>query len=314
MEWYRRWTDRRSSAQLYQAGFWGTVVFDALCDISAERDFGGVISEVYCEASFLVRQINLQLFDCGAGDGVDTREDIVKVALLKLLKVGLIRRDEDNLIIDGWERRQPRLPKKSTERVRKHRESLKKKTETEMKHHETRFTPFQNVSETRETDKEKEKEKEKEKKKHTSKAEHETFKTLWNSRADLAFARLSVLTEARAKAIERFLKAHNLEEFEAGIEKANKSSFLKGQGNTGFKASFDWILKSDNFVKLIEGNYDDRLSALAKKPSVVLTQEQIKKQYEPVDTKTYSPALKHQFGLPLTDEEKEILRQMGIAL
>ena len=152
--------------------------------------------------------------------------------------------------------------------------------------------------------------------KHTSKAEIEIFKTIWNSKADSTFARLSVLTEARVKAIERFLKAHKLEDFEAGIEKANKSSFLKGQGNTGFKASFDWILKSDNFVKLIEGNYDDRSNVTQppKKPSITLTQEQIRKQYEPVDTATYSPELKLQFGIPLTEKDKEHLQKMQITV
>lgn len=42
------------------------------------------------------------------------------------------------------------------------------------------------------------------------------------------------------------------------IRKASKSSFLKGDGNKGFVAKFDWMIRPTNFQKIIEGNYDNR--------------------------------------------------------
>ena len=42
------------------------------------------------------------------------------------------------------------------------------------------------------------------------------------------------------------------------LHKAAASSFLNGGGDQGWKASIDWILKPDNFMKIKEGLYDDR--------------------------------------------------------
>lgn len=166
MNWYRRWTDRQSSSQLFQAGFFGTAVFDALCDICAERDFGGMVPELYAEAKFLVKYLNLEPQHFAAKDGSDGREKLVKDALQRILDVGLVRKEEGHFVIDGWERRQPKIPQKSTQRVRKYREGLKKKDETETKRDETQRNAFHDVSETHETHNEKEKEKEKEKRRN----------------------------------------------------------------------------------------------------------------------------------------------------
>ena len=43
------------------------------------------------------------------------------------------------------------------------------------------------------------------------------------------------------------------------FEKAQASSFLKGDNKRGWKASFDWFFENDkNWVKVYEGNYDDK--------------------------------------------------------
>lgn len=44
---------------------------------------------------------------------------------------------------------------------------------------------------------------------------------------------------------------------EAAFKKVQKSSFLKGDNERGWKASFDWVMKVDNLIKVIEGNYDN---------------------------------------------------------
>ena len=41
------------------------------------------------------------------------------------------------------------------------------------------------------------------------------------------------------------------------VQKAVKSDFLNGKNNKGFVASFDWIMRPNNFPKVLEGNYDN---------------------------------------------------------
>lgn len=41
------------------------------------------------------------------------------------------------------------------------------------------------------------------------------------------------------------------------IDKASGSAFLNGHNQKGFTASFDWLIRPNNFPKVLEGNYDD---------------------------------------------------------
>lgn len=41
------------------------------------------------------------------------------------------------------------------------------------------------------------------------------------------------------------------------IRNINKSKFLQGYNNTGWTITFDWFVKPNNFIKVLEGNYND---------------------------------------------------------
>lgn len=41
------------------------------------------------------------------------------------------------------------------------------------------------------------------------------------------------------------------------IGKVKQSAFLKGQNNRGWVITFDWFVKPNNFIKVLEGNFDD---------------------------------------------------------
>lgn len=42
------------------------------------------------------------------------------------------------------------------------------------------------------------------------------------------------------------------------IENINSSTFLKGQNSKGWTITFDWLVKPNNFLKVLEGNYEDK--------------------------------------------------------
>lgn len=46
----------------------------------------------------------------------------------------------------------------------------------------------------------------------------------------------------------------------AAVEKVRKSSFLRGQNRNGWVITFEWFVRPNNFVKVLEGNYDDQPS------------------------------------------------------
>ena len=45
------------------------------------------------------------------------------------------------------------------------------------------------------------------------------------------------------------------------IDKAASSDFLNGRNNKGFVATFDWLVRPNNFPKVIDGNYDNNNNA-----------------------------------------------------
>lgn len=142
MEWYKRYTNRSNHGQLYAAGFWGGIVFDALCDSSAAYDLNGRLPPVYVSPDYLQRQLRLSESDfCGASRNVTTYEKgsvthekhvvtVLSEALKSVISAGLVRQEGEFYIIDGWERKQRKAPKSDAERAREYRENKKLKKES----------------------------------------------------------------------------------------------------------------------------------------------------------------------------------------
>ena len=63
------------------------------------------------------------------------------------------------------------------------------------------------------------------------------------------------LSEARKKRILILEKQYGRECIQMAIEKTRDSKFLQGENKENWMASFDWIFKPDNFLKILEDNY-----------------------------------------------------------
>lgn len=66
------------------------------------------------------------------------------------------------------------------------------------------------------------------------------------------------LTDKRKRAIKLILKKYSLKKLEMVFKKVEESSFLNGSSDKWSGATFDWLLKESNFIKVLEGNYDDK--------------------------------------------------------
>ena len=63
-------------------------------------------------------------------------------------------------------------------------------------------------------------------------------------------------TAGRKKRIENAVKKYGMDGLHQAFVKAASSPFLRGKNKRGWKANFDWIMKPENFQKIMEGNYD----------------------------------------------------------
>jgi predicted phage replisome organizer len=72
-----------------------------------------------------------------------------------------------------------------------------------------------------------------------------------------SFPAVRSLSDARRKSIKARLKDYTMDDFRQVFQNAEASSFLKGLDG-GWKASFDWLIKEANMLKVLEGNYADK--------------------------------------------------------
>lgn len=74
-----------------------------------------------------------------------------------------------------------------------------------------------------------------------------------------SYPKLTKLSDSRKKAIHaRFAVGYELDDFKRLFEMAEASSFLKGQNNRNWSATFDWLIADKNMAKVLDGNYADK--------------------------------------------------------
>lgn len=69
------------------------------------------------------------------------------------------------------------------------------------------------------------------------------------------------ITEKRKRVINNLLKEYSVKEVLQAMEKIRTSNFLQGNNKTGWQIAFDWFINKSNFLKVLEGNYDDKANS-----------------------------------------------------
>ena len=74
----------------------------------------------------------------------------------------------------------------------------------------------------------------------------------------VSLPQVTVLSTRRERTINTMLKEFMVEQFTTVFKKAEASKFLTGRNGKAWRANFDWLINASNFVKVLDGNYDDR--------------------------------------------------------
>lgn len=83
---------------------------------------------------------------------------------------------------------------------------------------------------------------------------------IWNSIC-VDFPKVIKATQGttRYKAINARWNEYGEDGIRETFEKVQQSAFLKGESESGWQATFDWVMKPNNFIKVKEGNYDNKI-------------------------------------------------------
>lgn len=79
----------------------------------------------------------------------------------------------------------------------------------------------------------------------------------WNDLAERKrLAKVVKLTPDRQRKLKARISQNTIDEWKTALEAIERSSFLCGDNDRGWKANFDFLLQPSSFTKLIEGVYD----------------------------------------------------------
>ncbi len=81
-----------------------------------------------------------------------------------------------------------------------------------------------------------------------------SFKEIYNQECN-NIPSVRTITEKRKTAIKKFLKEFSKDEFSEVCREANKSSFLTGDNDRGWRADFDFLIRPDKAASVLEGKY-----------------------------------------------------------
>lgn len=96
----------------------------------------------------------------------------------------------------------------------------------------------------------------------------------------VSFPRLTKLSEKRKKAIKARLNTYTVEDFKRLFKMAESSSFLKGQNNRNWSATFDWLIADGNMAKVLDGNYQDRADSKPREETQEERQARLMREWE----------------------------------
>lgn len=85
----------------------------------------------------------------------------------------------------------------------------------------------------------------------------EHFFEIWNEVAErIGRPKVATLTGSRAQTLKARLAQFSPEDFQTAFAKVEASDFLAGRTTRWSGVTFDWLIKQGNFLKVLEGNYD----------------------------------------------------------
>lgn len=196
-------------------------------------------------------------------DELDFEENTVQLALNALEQLRMIVTDNGFFAIAGWDEYQNI---EGMEKIREQNRIRQKNWYDRQKQlPEPNVKPNVSITQPNATDIEEEKEEEKEKEEDKS-ISCQQIVDLYHSICK-SFPSVRSLSDARKKAIKARLKSYTIDDFRTVFENAENSSFLKGEEG-GWKASFDWLIKESNMLKVLEGNYVDKPKRYGRKEPV----------------------------------------------
>lgn len=158
--------------------------------------------------------------------------------------------------LDVYEKKKKRDRLYQAERRAAQRALIEKSPDKSSDNRSTNRLTIAVSEEDKERDKEKEEDKEGEEK-EINKEKAQKIADMFN-RLCPSLPQVIVLSKSIKNELSSTLQQFGEDKIIATFEKAEASSFLKGENPRKWAATFDWLIKAENIAKVLNGNFDDK--------------------------------------------------------
>jgi len=262
MDYVRYDPRRHRKPKALKAGWFSMRIYEALIDLSAVYDLQGLLSADYLDANFICREINLQIEDVGLEfDEESELHKLVRGALGRLVEIGMLEPDGDNLRIKGWDEFYGRKSRADGTRVSKFK-VLDSGTKTETQQKTENATPH-----------------------HITTPTEESFSGarlagLWNEWASgHGLPQVTKVAGKRKTLADTRAKEQPESYWREVLGRVAMSPGLLGKNDRGWTATFDWLVEPMSAAKVMEGKYDKWGKASGS--SAVISPKQAEELYGP---------------------------------
>lgn len=196
-------------------------------------------------------------------------ESVITIALGALERFGMICRDEDKLMIPGWEEHQniegmARIRQQARDRKRAERERQKAMI---CDSHNGQSCDSENIvtedshamsrdSHAIEEDKEEDINNNIVSDDTIRRTEIQRVVDAWNQIGVTPVSKM-IASSTRYKMISARIREYGIDDVLKAIENIKQSEFLRGGNKSGWSISFEWFARPNNFPKVLEGQYND---------------------------------------------------------
>lgn len=205
-------------------------------------------------------------------------ESVITIALGTLEHFGMICRDEDKLVIPGWEEHQniegmARIRQQARDRKRAERERQKAMI---CDSHNGQSCDSENIvtedshamsrdSHATEEDKEEDINNNIVSIDTIRRTEIQQVVDAWNQMGVNPVSKMTA-SSTRYKMISARIREYSVDNVLKAIENIKQSEFLRGGNKSGWSISFEWFARPNNFPKVLEGQYNDHRQNDIKQP------------------------------------------------
>ena len=187
-------------------------------------------------------------------------------ALTALENFGMITRDGNMLAIPGWEEHQniegkDKIREQNRIRKQKQRERQKFAIEQDMSRDSSRDVTQQNKIKNKKEELDKDKEKDNNlivSKDTIRQTDVRRVAEEWNKLQDVGITPIRDIKPAskRCQMLKGRIREYGMDDILKAMGNIRHSDFLRGDNKNGWMITFDWFVKPNNFLKVLEGNYN----------------------------------------------------------